>query len=324
LWAQERTVSGRITSTEDGSPLPGVNVILKGTTIGTASDAEGRYSISVPSTGGTLVFSFIGLKSQEVEVGTRNSIDMAMEQDVAQLNEVVVTAGGLVVQRRELGNQATTVKSTDITQGKAANAMAGLQGKVPGLLVSAVSSGVNPNYRVVLRGNRSLLGNNQALLVLDNVITPNEVLGNLNPEDILDIQVLNGAGAAALYGSDASNGALIVTTKRGQSGKTEIKFSNTTTFEKVSYLPQLQTEFGSGTTPDTPPVYTPYENQQYGPRFDGTLRPIGKPLQDGSIQEIPYSPSDGRDEFWETGLMNQTDFSISSGDDKGSIYAAGQ
>jgi len=311
-----------VTSADDGSPLPGVNVILKGTTNGTGTDSEGNYTINVPSTGGTLVFSFIGLTSQEIEIGTKTKIDAQMASDVTQLNEVVVTAGGLVVQRRELGNMATTVQASDITQGKAANAVAGLQGKVPGLLVSAVSSGVNPNYRVVLRGNRSLLGNNQALLVLDNIITPIEVLGNLNPEDILDIQVLNGAGAAALYGSDASNGALIVTTKRGVAGKAEIKIAQTTTLERVSYLPQLQEEFGSGTTPDTPPVYTPYENQQYGPRFDGTMREIGKPLADGSIQTTPYSATNGRNGFWEPGMMNQTDLSMSSGDDKGSVFAA--
>jgi TonB-linked SusC/RagA family outer membrane protein len=322
VFAQERTVTGTVTSSDDGSALPGVNVILKGTTNGTGTDAEGNYTINVPASGGTLVYSFIGLTTQEVEIGAKTKIDVKMASDVTQLNEVVVTAGGLVVQRRELGNMATTVSANDITQGKASNAVAGLQGKVPGLLVSAVSSGVNPNYRVVLRGNRSLLGNNQALLVLDNVITPIEVLGNLNPEDILDIQVLNGAGAAALYGSDASNGALIVTTKRGVAGKAEIKVAQTTTLERVSYLPKLQSEFGSGTTPDTPPVYTPYENQQYGPRLDGTMREIGKPLQDGSIQTVPYSATNGRNGFWEPGMMNQTDLSLSSGDEKGSVFAA--
>lgn len=322
--AQDRTVSGRVTSAEDGSALPGVSVVLKGTAIGTQTDGDGRYSLSIPSAGGTLTFSFISLKTQDVAVTSQSTVDIVMQADAATLNEVVVVAGGLTVQRRELGNQATTVKAADITQGKSQNAMAGLSGKVPGLLVSAVSSGVNPNYRVVLRGQRSLLGNNQALLVLDNVITPNSILGNLNPEDIEDIQVLNGAGAAALYGSDASNGALIVTTKRGKAGKTAITVSNTTTFENVSYLPQLQKEFGSGTTPDTPPVYTPYENQQYGPRFDGSMRIIGKPLENGEIQTVRYSPTDARTEFWETGMMNQTDFSVTSGDDKGSIYASGQ
>lgn len=329
--AQDRTVSGRVTSAEDGSSLPGVSVVLKGTAIGTQTDGDGRYSLSIPAAGGTLTFSFISLKTQDVAVTTASTVDIVMEADAATLNEVVVVAGGLTVQRRELGNQATTVKAADITQGKSQNAMAGLSGKVPGLLVSAVSSGVNPNYRVVLRGQRSLTGNNQALLVLDNIITPSSVLGNLNPEDIEDIQVLNGAGAAALYGSDASNGALIVTTKRGKAGKTEIKVSNTTTLEMVSFLPKLQKEFGSGTTPDTPPVYNPYENQQYGPRFDGSIRPIGKPLEgidpetgEHIQQYARYSPTDGRTDFWETGMMNQTDFSVTTGDDKGSIYVSGQ
>lgn len=321
---QDRTVSGKVTSTEDGSPLPGVNVIVKGTAIGTSTDADGKYSLSVPASGGSLVFSFIGLESKEFVIGNQSVIDISMSVDARQLNEIVVTAGGLTVQRRSLGSQATTVKSSDLTQGKSSNLAAGLSGKVPGLLVSAVSSGVNPNYRVVLRGNRSLLGNNQALIILDNIITPNSVLGNLNPEDIEDIQVLNGAGAAALYGSDASNGAMIITTKRGKAGKTEIKVSNTTTLESVSYFPKLQKQFGSGTTPDQPPVYTPYENQQYGPRFDGTTRLIGKPLQDGSQQSVRYSPTDARTEFWETGVTNQTDFSVSGGDDKSTIFASAQ
>lgn len=326
VFAQERTVSGRVSSAEDGSALPGVNVVLKGTTIGTATDSDGRYSLSIPASGGSLIFSFIGLRSQEVAIGERGTVDVQLSLDVSQLNEVVVTAGGLTVQRRELGNQATTIKAAEITQGKASNLAAGLSGKVPGLLVSAVSSGVNPNYRLVLRGNRSLLGNNQALLVLDGVITPSNILGNLNPNDIEDIQVLNGAGAAALYGSDASNGALIVTTKKGKVGKPEITISNTTTFESVSFLPQLQRKFGAGTTPDTPPEYTPYENQQYGPRFDGSIVPIGKPLADGSIQMVPYSATaeDARTAFWETGVQSMTDFTISSGDDKSTMLFSAQ
>lgn len=323
-YAQERTVTGKVTSAEDGSALPGVNVVVKGTTSGTVTDAQGNFKLATPADGGTLVFSFIGLQTLEVVIGERAVVDVSLALDVTQLSELIVSAGGLTVQRRELGNQATTIKSTDITQGKSSNIAAGLSGKVPGLLVSAVSSGVNPNYRLVLRGNRSLTGNNQALVVLDNIISPNSVLGNLNPEDIEDVQVLNGAGAAAIYGSDASNGALIVTTKKGKAGKTSVTVSNTTTLETVMFLPKVQKEFGSGTTPDDVPTYTPYENQQYGPRFDGTIRQLGKPLVDGSVQEAVYSPTDARTEFWETGMANQTDFSISSGDDKSTFYVAGQ
>ncbi|HET9487302.1 MAG TPA: carboxypeptidase-like regulatory domain-containing protein, partial [Chryseosolibacter sp.] len=188
LQAQDRTVSGVVTSAEDGAALPGVSVVVQSTTTGTVTDSEGRYSLSAPESGGVLVFSFIGYASKEIQIGQQSTVNVVMSEDVTALSEVVITAGGLVVERRELGNAATTVKAVDITQGKSQNPVAGLQGKVPGLLVSAVSSGVNPNYRVVLRGQRSLLGNNQALLVLDNIITPSSVLGNLNPEDIEDIQ----------------------------------------------------------------------------------------------------------------------------------------
>src|SRR5687768_9262443 len=106
MWAQERTVSGKVTAVSDGTVLPGVNVLLKGTTIGTATDAQGNFSISAPATGGTLVFTFIGLRTQEIEIGQRSIVDAQMVEDVTQFNEVVVTAGGLVVQRRELGNQS--------------------------------------------------------------------------------------------------------------------------------------------------------------------------------------------------------------------------
>src|SRR5688572_11077789 len=113
--AQDRTVSGKVTSTEDGSPLPGVNVVIKGTAVGTSTDADGKYSLAVPANGGSLVFSFLGLESKEFVIGTQTVVDVSLALDVQQLNEVVVTAGGLTVQRRELGNQATTFKAQDIT-----------------------------------------------------------------------------------------------------------------------------------------------------------------------------------------------------------------
>ncbi|WP_234734246.1 SusC/RagA family TonB-linked outer membrane protein [Tellurirhabdus bombi] len=323
-YAQDRRVTGRVTASEDGSFLPGVSITVPGSTLGTTTNGNGEFSLSVPNGTRTLAFSFVGFVTKRVDVPANNTMNVVLEADANILNEVVVTAGGLTAQRRELGNQATTIRAQEITQAKPTNIAAGLSGKVPGLTITAVSGGVNPNYRLVLRGNRSLTGNNQALIIIDNIISPNSILGNLNPEDIEDIQVLNGAGAAALYGSDASNGALIVTTKKGKAGKTEVKISNTTTFEKVSYLPQLQTGFGSGTTPDDVPTYTPYENQQYGPAFNGEMVTIGKPLEDGSIQTVPYSAQNSREKFWNTGIANQTDFSISSGDEKATYYLSAQ
>ena len=162
------------------------------------------------------------------------------------------------------------------------------------------------------------------MVVLDNVIVPNSVLTNLNPEDIESVNILKGANAAALYGSDASNGALIVTTKKGKAGVSTITFANTTSFENISFFPKLQGGFGLGSA-DGRAVYNPYENQQYGPAYDGSLVEIGKPLADGSIQKITYeSRLKEKEKFWDTGLTNQTDFAISSGNEKSTLYFSGQ
>ena len=326
-FAQDRTVTGTVIASEDGLPIPGASVKVKEAPgVSMATGVDGKFSLRVPNSGKTLVISYLGYSPLEIAISGTNLGTIILIADSKSLNEVVVTAGGVNIQRREQGNQATTVKAKELTQGKAFNVASALSGKVAGLQINAVSSGANPAVRLVLRGNRSLLGNNQALVVVDNVIVPPSVLGNLNPEDIEDIQVLNGAGAASLFGSDASNGALIITTKTGKNGVTTIKVGQTTTLETVSFLPKLQQEFGSGTGPDDVPTYTPYENQQYGPRFDGTIRNIGKPLADGTIQTAPYSWNDatGKNQFWDTGVSNQTDFSLSAGDDKALYYLSSQ
>ncbi|UII27079.1 SusC/RagA family TonB-linked outer membrane protein [Fulvivirga maritima] len=318
--AQGKTVSGTVTSEEDGSALPGVNVVLKGTTTGTVTDINGAFRLNMPEENGTLVFSFIGLTTKEVEVGSRSVVNVEMSSDVTELTEVVVTAGGVEARKKEIGYSATTLKTDDITKAKPVNAAQGLTGKVAGLQINTISSGVNPNVRVVLRGNRSLTGNNEALIVIDNVIVPNDVLSTLNPQDIEEMTVLNGATAAALYGSAASNGALVITTKGGQAGKPKISISHTVNVERVSFYPEMQTQFGSGTAGGYPTQYVAYENQQYGPAFDGSLRPIGRPLEDGSVQEVVYSPTNDKEDFWDTGVTNQTDFSISGGTDKSQTY----
>ncbi len=244
VQAQDKTVKGRITSAEDGSGLPGVNVVLKGTTNGTVTDVNGNYTITVPSSQSVLVFSFIGLKSQEHVVGDRSSVDVPMSQDLTELSEVVVTAGGLETTRKAQGYNTTVLKTDMLTTAKPVNVIAGLNGKVAGLQISSTGGGVNPNFRMVLRGQRSLTGNNQALIVLDNVIVPSAILSNLNPDDIESVNVLNGAGAAALYGSEASNGALILTSKKGKkNGGMSVKVSNTVTIEQVAFYPKLQYSF---------------------------------------------------------------------------------
>lgn len=318
--AQTRTVTGKITDGQ-GNPIPYASVKVKNASAGTSADIQGFFRLEIGSNVRTLVVSSTGYVDKEVSV-SGDVISVQLEGAVATIDEVVITAGGLKAKKREEGYNSTVVNNKLLTQARPVNVAAGLTGKVAGLQVNAINGGVNPTVRLVLRGNRSLLGNNTALVVIDNVIVPSEILGNLNPDDIEDINVLNGAGAAALYGSDASNGAIIVTTKKGRPGVNTVTFSNTTTFEQVSFYPKLQTEFGSGWETG---AYVAYENQQYGPRFDGTMRQIGREnLITGETQEVRYSPTDEREKFWETGITNQTDFSISSSDERSTYYVSGQ
>lgn len=328
-WAQDRVVTGKLTSKEDGSALPGVNVVLKGTTNGTVTDSEGKYKIAVPS-GATLVFSFIGMGTEEITVGERTVVDVSLNPDIQQLSEVVVTvAGGLQAREKELGVANTVINSDALTAGKSMNVAGGLQGKVAGLQINATDNGVNPNYRIVLRGQRSITGDNQALIVLDNVIVPSSVLAGLNQNDIESINILQGAGAAALYGSLASNGAMIITTKKGKAGKTEVNFSQNIQFQQVAFLPKIQTGFGAGgssygTNPAGYGYFNYLENQSYGDPYDGTLRKLGPPLQDGSQLYTTYTYKPGHSDFWNVGAQNMTDFSMSTGDDKSKFFVSGQ
>lgn len=323
VFAQSRTVTGTVTAKDDGLPLPGVTVKVAGTTTGTQTSPSGKFTLSVPASAKSLTFSFVGFGNEIVAIPASGVVNAVLSSDTRNLSEVVVTAGGLTATKGSQGYATTAIKPEVLTAGKATNVGAALSGKVAGLQVNAVSSGVNPTVRLVLRGNRSLLGNNQALLVMDNVIVPSSLLGNINPEDIEDIQVLNGAGGAALYGSDASNGVVIITTKKGKKGAAVVKASETVSGEHVSFYPQLQAGFGSGSATDVQ-EYTPYENQQYGPAFDGVVRQIGLPLSDGRTQSVPYSFNNSKNGFWETGVTKQTDFSVNSGDEKSSTYVAGQ
>lgn len=323
-YAQDRTITGTVKAADDGLPLPGVSVKLKNSKLGGTTAADGKFSIKIPSGANqVLVFSFIGYNTREVTV-TTGTMNISLAVNSNSLQEVaVVSAGGILRTPKQQGYAATRISGESLNAGKSPTIAGGLMAKVPGLQINATGSGVNPNYRLVLRGNRSISGNNQALIVLDNVVVPNALLTNINPEDVENIQVLNGASGAALYGSDASNGALLITTKKGKSGAPVIRLSNTTTFEQVSFTPALQSMFGSGSTAGAQ-VYDSVENQQYGPAFDGSIVPIGRRLADGSQQYTTYSAKDDKYNFWQTGISNQTDFSISSGDDKSTYFMSGQ
>jgi TonB-linked SusC/RagA family outer membrane protein len=271
LWAQDRTVTGRVTSIEDGSTLPGVNVVLKGTTIGTVTDTDGAYKLSVPSEGGTLVFTFIGLKSEEVEIGSRSVVDLQMAQDAKQLNEVVVTGAGIEREKRTLGYRLESVSGSKLQQISEADPLRGLQGKVAGVNITSSSGVPGSSTRITMRGNRSLLGNNQPLIVVDGIPYDNTQTNSQNangqlsgggaygsgfagidPNNIETFNILPPGGAgAALYGVRAANGVIVITTKTGASKSsrkgTEITVSSGYSIEKIAGLPDFQNKYGSGT-----------------------------------------------------------------------------
>jgi TonB-linked SusC/RagA family outer membrane protein len=326
VFAQNRTVTGTVTAKEDGLPIPGVTVKVKGTTNGTQTNTAGKYSLSVPA-GATLTFSFIGYGTQDhTPTGATENVVLSLSSN--QLGEVVVTGAlGIKKAEREVGYATTLITGSSADQAKPIDPINGLTGKVAGLVIQQTATGVDPSVRINLRGNRSLLGNNQALIVLDGSPVPTAILSNLNPDDIESFNVLNGSGAAALYGSQASNGAIVVTTKRGTTGgKPIITYNNSLQLEQVANFPQLQNGFGQYGGEGSPyvnpltaqPLHVPYENQEYGPAFDGSIVPIGVPANspDGPQLTAPYAAASKLPvkAFFVTGVTEQNDVSFRQGD----------
>ncbi|MFD2161692.1 SusC/RagA family TonB-linked outer membrane protein [Paradesertivirga mongoliensis] len=305
-FAQERTVTGTVTAKDDGEALPGVSIRVKGATTGTQTGVNGQYSISVPQNA-VLVFSYIGFATQEISVGVRSVIDVTLGTDATQLSEVVVTALGLERQKKDIGYATATISNEALTQANAVNVVNGLQGKVSGLNVTSISSGVTEDVVITMRGLRSLTGNNDPLLVLDGVPTQLSYLSSINPNDIANVSVLKGSSSAGIYGSDARNGVIVVTTKKS-ADKPVITFSNSTQLSNISFFPKMQTQFGSGGYGE----YIPYENWSWGPAYDGSSKEIGETLPDGSVQTVKYSATDQRKEFFNTGATIQNDLSFSA------------
>jgi TonB-linked SusC/RagA family outer membrane protein len=309
-FAQTRDVTGQILD-ELGDPIPFSSVTIKGTNRGVTTDANGNFTIGV-SRGEVLVFSAVGRTPREVAVGASNLYTITLERS-DNLQEVVVTALGVQRQAKELGYATTRIKNAELTQAKTVNLQNGLTGKVSGLNITTVNSGVFEQTKINLRGLRSLTGNNQPLLVIDNIPTPLTYISSLNPNDVQDVNILKGASAAAVYGPDGVNGVIIVRTRRGTSGKPTVTVSHTVQLARVSFMPEVQKRWGGGTSEDAlgRPLYDPIENQQFGPEFDGSMMPIGPALEDGDQQMVRYSPTDERKKFWNNGLTLQTDVSFS-------------
>jgi TonB-linked SusC/RagA family outer membrane protein len=309
-YGQVRTVTGTVRD-NNGQPVPFATVTETGTRNATTSDANGVFRISIQQAS-TLTVTSSGFTQRVLTPGAAGTQDIVLESN-GNLSEVVVTTAlGIQRQRKELGYATAKVTSEQLTQASPVNVANGLQGKVSGLNVTSVNNGVFEDVKINLRGIRSLTGNNNPMLLLDGVPTPLAYLSSLNPNDIQDVTVLKGSASAALYGPDARNGVIVVTTRKGgRGGQPVITLSHTTQAQNISFFPEFQTQFGSGGYG----TYIPYENWSWGPAYDGTQMPIGRPLPDGSQQTVVYSAlPDERKKFFNTGLTNQTDISFGAKD----------
>lgn len=296
LYAQNRQISGVVTD-QNGDPLPGVSVIVEGTNIGTVTDVEGAYTLNIRD-GKAVVFSFFGMRNVTVTVGNQTRINVTMEEDAIGLDEVVITATGMTRQEKTLGYASTTVRADEIIKGHAADALSGLSGKVAGVQISS-SGGTGTSQKVIVRGYSSF-SSNSPLYIVDGVPVSNNVMGyqglnnsidfgnqasDINPEDIESITVLKGASATALYGSRASNGVIIVTTKRGEQNEAvKVTFDGSYQVSSVLRIPQIQNRFGQGWFYS----YDGYAFENYSPTENGSW---------GNLL-------DGRDVIWRPGAGN--------------------
>jgi TonB-linked SusC/RagA family outer membrane protein len=342
-FAQNRTVTGTVTGKDDGLGIPGATVKVKGTQNGTQTNTAGKYTISVPD-GAVLEFSFIGYLPVQLTV-QGDVLNAVLTPATNELNEVVVTANDIKRDKRTLGYSAPIVNSKELTEGGNPSALTSLTGLVAGVNITSTSNTPGSSTRIVLRGGSSITGNNQALLVVDGVpIDNSSIIGgassltavdfgnrgnDIDPNDIASITVLKGPAAAALYGSRASNGALMITTKSGAKNgkKLEITLNSTNTFSSVLKLPTFQNEYGQGfmSGSATSPGYVTgindaSDNFSWGAPFTGKVEPWGQDIN-GVTQSKPYSalPNNIKD-FFKTGFAADNNVGISSGDEKNNFY----
>jgi len=315
--AQTRTVSG-VVRDEKGEPVPFATVTEAGTNNAVTADVNGAFKINIQGNS-NLTISASGFQPKTISADEAANINLSINPQ--QLQEVVVTTAlGIKRQAKELGYAATSINNKTIVQGRAVNVQQALNGKISGVSVTTTNSSVFENAKINIRGIRSLTGNNQPLLIVDGSPVSLSFLSSIPPNDIQDLTVLKSAASAAIYGPDAVNGVILVTTKRGSGTKLNINVTSTVQLARVAYFPKIQKRFGAGAGEVLDQYgnygYVPYENQQYGPEFDGSIQPIGPQLEDGSQQMGPYTNEHYKDkiDFWNTGVTFQNSVSVAGQD----------
>src|SRR5690606_22629483 len=316
LQAQQRTISGTVTSQEDGSPLPGVNVLLQGTSLGSITDVNGRYSIAIPQQGGVLVFSFVGFITQAREIGPGDVLDVQLEVDARQLEEVVITGYGDPQDKRKYTGSVAQVGSNLIENVPVATMDQMLQGRAAGVMVTANSGQPGTPAFVRIRGLSSL-ASVSPLYIMDGVPISAGDFAALNPNDIESINILKDAASSSLYGTRGANGVIVITTKRGGEGvrmhynaqngittRTNAKFDMMNTAQKITFE-RLMAELGL------------YQGE------------VGRILQDGSlssaekeqrIAELARINTDWTDVFFRDGITQMHELSASGGTERSNFY----
>jgi TonB-linked SusC/RagA family outer membrane protein len=301
---------------ETGAALPGVSVSIRGTTKGTQTDANGKFTLDA-APGDVLVFTYIGYLKKEVTIGNGTNYDISLAPNAHGLNEIVVTALGIKKTSASLSYDQQTVSGKELLVSKDPSFVNSLQGKVSGLQITQSSSGAGGSTKVILRGNKSIYGSSSVLYVIDGVplqpltsSQPNGVfaysgdggdgISNINPDDIESISVLKGASASALYGSQAANGVILITTKKGQAGKTTITLNTNTTFDKAVLAPKLQSEYGRG---------------------DSSANEASS-LNSWGAKEAAGSPNSQPSDFFQTGVTTINSFTLSTGTEKSQTYVS--
>ncbi|HTF18378.1 MAG TPA: SusC/RagA family TonB-linked outer membrane protein [Chryseolinea sp.] len=322
------TVTGTVTSTSANEPLPGVSIVVKGTQTGTMTDADGKYTLDTETGSATLVYSFIGFQTVEAEVGQRNVVDVAMEPDITQLDEVVVTSFGIEQQKQSIGYSAQKVDGSSLIQMRQTNVVNALQGQVAGVQITSSGGAPGMSSRILVRGITSLdpTANNQPLFVVDGIPIDNSTyetasgatentprgLSNramdINPNDIESLTVLKGAAATALYGVRAANGAIVISTKKGIAGQLQINASSTFGMDQINKYPSFQDKYGQGS------------NGQYNP--EDIFPAWGAPISVANVVDPEYRYYDNVKNAMQTGKTFDNHISVSGGNKIATFYAA--
>lgn len=358
----QRQITGTVTSADDGSSIPGVSVFAKGTTAGTVTDLNGKYNLTVPAEAKVLTFSFVGMVAQEITIGGESVINVSLKTASTALEGVVVTALGITREKKALGYSVQDIKGDELTKARETNVINSLSGRVAGLQVTGASGSMGGSTRVLIRGVNSVSGNNNPLFVVDGIPfdnsdfnTTNTARGaggydygnmaqDINSDDIESMSVLKGPSAAALYGSRAANGVILITTKKGKSGKGKktfgVSLNSGVAFEKVAVLPNYQNLYGGGSEFDTENGFGQQEingkvynipdyatDESWGPKYDPNIQYLpfwslydweeaGKPA--GDLATAPWiAPENDVESFFETGVTFTNNVALTGSDENG-------